>query len=185
MRAYEFFEDSNPTNSWELLDSASDKTQWGENLINLVQSAYSHTHLGSFVNSLSDVARSDWLVLDWDENNKQESAIFYRGPRPDEKWFGNKIQGIGHDGRAISKRKVLDKVQQLLRSNGWWIECSDAMAKVLNMSGLPPIKDEELLRSIFATDTLHVIDGNGHYSRKLTDGSSITEIVYGNPGIKR
>ena len=63
MRAYELFEDVQTSSTWELLDSSHDKAHWSENLINLVQSAYKKTHFGSFINSLNDVVKSDWLVL--------------------------------------------------------------------------------------------------------------------------
>ena len=185
MRAYELFEDVQTSSTWELLDSSHDKAHWSENLINLVQSAYKKTHFGSFINSLNDVVKSDWLVLDWDENNMQECAIFYRGPRADENWLGNKIQGIGHDGRAISKSNVIGKVQTLLRGQGWWIESSRAMATTLGKAGLPAVKDEELLRAIFSTPTLSVIDNSGLYQRELPDGTPTREIVYGHPRVKR
>lgn len=101
MRAHEFLIEHG---QWELLNSNDDKEFWGEELIQLVQNAYKNSNLGSFVNSLNDVKRSDWLVLDWDDCNQPDSAIFYRKNRPNETWDGYKIQGIGYDNHIISKK---------------------------------------------------------------------------------
>lgn len=181
MRATEFIIESN---QWKLLISAQDKTHWGKELIQLVHTAYKNTNLGSFVNSLNDVRRSDWLVLDWDDCNQPDCAIFYRKNRPDENWIGYKIQGIGHDNHTESKNRVITRVKQQLTKDGWWIESSNAMAKTLDYLGMPAVKNEALLRSIFPNTNLQIIDQTGRYQRKLPRGTTIQEIVFGKPIVK-
>lgn len=178
MRAYEFLIESG---QWELLDSNDEKEQWGKELIQLVQNAYKNSNLGSFVNSLNDVKRSDWLVLDWDDCNHPDSAIFYRENRPNETWVGYKIQGVGHDGLSESKRNIIDKVRQQLSKNGWWIESNANGPSVGKYSGAPSVKDEQLLKSIFPNTDLEMLDQNGKYQRKLANGTEILEYVFGKP----
>lgn len=181
MRAHEFL---NESGQWELLDSSNDKEQWGEDLIQLVQNAYKNTNLGSFVNSLQDVRRSDWLVLDWDNCSQPDSAIFYRKNRPSETWVGYKIQGIGYDNHAQSKKYVIDRLKQLLLKDGWWIESSHTMAKTLNYLGSPVVKDVQLLKSIFPNSSLKMINNSGEYVRLLPTGQQIKEYIFGKPKVK-
>lgn len=178
MRAEEF------APKWSLLNSSNDKSHWGENLINIVQSAYKYTDLGSFVNSLNDVQRSDWLVLDWDKDNRQDCAVFYRTNRPNETWTGYKIQGVGHDRRPDSKQHTVERVRQLLAKPGWWIESSADGNSIGKASGAAPVTDEALLQVLFPNTELTMLDNNGKYQRRIPDGKVIKEIVYGNPNVK-
>jgi len=184
VRASEFIQE-NTTGQWDLLVSSHDKTHWGDELINLVHSAYKNADLGSFVNSLNDVQRSDWLVLDWDQDNRKDCAIFYRQNRPNETWSGNKIQGIGHDRRPESKKYTLDRVKSLLAKGGWWVESAGSLANSLGNLGLAPVTDEATLQALFPNTDLRMLDRNGKYERRLPEGSVIQEIVYGKPNVKR
>ena len=181
MRAHEFLVESG---QWELLDSVDDKEQWGKELINLVQNAYKNSNLGSFVNSLNDVKRSDWLVLDWDDCNQPDSAIFYRKNKPNETWVGYKIQGVGHDGLPESKKSVIKKVREQLSKDGWWVESNANGPSVGKYSGAPAIKDEQLLKSIFPNSDLQLLDQTGRYERKLDNGTVIQEYIFGKPSVK-
>lgn len=185
MRASEFIIQESNASQWELLVSAHDKSHWGEDLINLVQSAYKNTNLGSFVNSLNDVQRSDWLVLDWDQDSRQDCAIFYRTNRPNETWTGNKIQGIGHDRRPESKKHTLGRVVELLAKPGWWVESGDSLANTLGNLGVVPVKDEALLQALFPNTDLQMLNRNGKYQRRLPDGNTVQEVVYGKPNVKK
>jgi hypothetical protein len=64
--------------------------------------------MGSFVNSIRDVIKSDWLVIDFSKLPGIDACIFFRGSRTNENWFGRKIQGIGHNGDRHSKAHVID-----------------------------------------------------------------------------
>lgn len=178
MRSSEF------TPTWHLLVSSHDKTHWGDELIQLVQSAYKYTDLGSFVNTLNDVQRSDWLVLDLDQDNRQDCAVFYRTNRSSETWVGNKIQGIGHNRLPDSKKYAVSKVANLLTKDGWWIESNAVGKSVGSVSGAAPLTDKSLLQQLFPNTELRMINNNGAYERKLPTGKLIQEIVYGRPRLK-
>lgn len=181
MRAYEFLIESG---QWELINSNDDKEFWAKELINLVQNAYKHSNLGSFVNSLNDVKRSDWLVLDWDNCDRPDAAIFYRHNRPDETWVGYKIQGVGHDGLPESKRSIIGRVREQLSKPGWWIESNATGPSVGKYSGAPAVTDEKLLQAIFPNSDLQMLDQSGKYERILADGTRIQEYIFGEPRAK-
>lgn len=183
MKAIEVFEYVQK-NKWTLLVSDRDKQYWSKDLIDLVDNAYSHTNLGSFVQSSKDVAASDWVAQDWDQDPDMDCTVFYRSARPGETWSGYKIQGIGHDGKPESKQKVINRVKVLLGKQGWWIESSDAMARTLGKLGVPAVTDEATAQAIFPNTNLHMIDDNGQYERQV--GSSVArETIYGNPVVNR
>lgn len=175
MRAREFAK-----NQWQVLVSDEDKLELGQDLVDLVQTAYASTPLGSFVTSIQQVLPSDWHVLDWDQDPDVDCTVFYRGPRPGESWHGYKIQGIGHDGNPVSRRRVVDRVQQLLARPGWWIETSDAMRTVLMRGNLEPVTDVKVLQRLFGDPRLRMISADT-YQRRLSDGSRIRETVFGRP----
>jgi len=169
-----------PKNMWELLISTADKGEVSSDLINLVKNAYSVTKDGSMVNSMKDVMHSDWHVIDWDEKDDVDVAIFYRPPRNNEPWQGNKIQGMGHDGQRTSKDKGIAKLVQTLNKRGWWIEASDALRAVLLKHNVPIITDEATLQKIFPNTNLKMIDKIS-YTRTVGGLKLITETVFGNP----
>lgn len=182
MRIVELFE--LPKNQWVVDISNDAKQDVGDDLVNLVQTAYSNTPQGSFVNSIKDVVPSDWNVIDFDADPDVDSCVFYRGPRANESWIGHKIQGLGHDGTPASKQKAVGKVTELLGLPGWWIESSDAMRAVLKKFNVPAITDEIVLQKLFNDPKLQMIDQDT-YERTLPTGASIKETVFGNPKLKR
>ena len=101
LKAFEEYEF--PKNKWEIVSSNPVKKIEGKTLIELVDTAYKSTPLGSFVKTIQDVVKSDWLVIDYNEEAGVDACIFYREPRTNENWVGKKIQGIGHDGVKDSK----------------------------------------------------------------------------------
>jgi hypothetical protein len=166
-------------NQWVFAVSSADKSELSGELVDLVKNAYEKTSEGSFVNSLKDVLPSDWVVIDWDDDPEQDSTVFFRKNRPNEAWKGNKIQGLGHDGSSISKKKVVAKNLELLKKKGWWIEASEAMRHVLLKNGAPVVTDVEFLRKLFKDPDLKMVDKHT-YTRKI-GSKTITESVFGRP----
>lgn len=171
-----------PKNTWQLVVNDTDKVEIGHDLVKLVQTAYSSTVKGSFVNSIKDVLPSDWLVVDWDDDPGVDIAIFYRKQRANEPWVGNKIQGIGHDGKPESKARAIAKVNELVAQPGWWIESSSAMRLAMMKMSAKPCTDENILRNLFPGSFIRMIDRKT-YIRKI-DGIVMQETVFGNPVIK-
>lgn len=183
MRAQEFITEFRlPKDRWVLLLTADAKEEAGNELIDLVHNAYSTTSQGSFVNSIKDVIPSDWSVIDFDKDPDIDGCVFFRYPRSNELWRGQKIQGIGHDGTTMSKQKTIQKTVELLSKNGCWIESSDAMRAVLKKLNVPAVTDVDTLKKLFQDPDLKMISQDT-YVRKLPTGREITETVFGNPVI--
>lgn len=180
MRLFEF---ALTKNSWELLMTAADKEEVGGDLIGLVQTAYSNTPDGSFVNSIRDVIPSDWNVIDWDHDPDVDACVFYRTARANEAWQGYKIQGIGHDGTRTSKDKAIAKLQTMLSKQGVWVESSDAMRHLLKKLNVAAVEDVELLQTLFNDPNLTMLD-NDTYTRQLLNGKEVKETVFGRPKLK-
>lgn len=181
MRAQEFtIEFKLPKNHWVLLLTGDAKEEASGELIDLVRNAYSTTSQGSFVNSIRDVIPSDWDVIDFDEDPDIDGCVFFRYPRSNELWQGQKIQGIGHDGTTLSKQKTIQKTTELLSRIGFWIESSDAMRAVLKKLNVPPVTNVDTLKKLFGDSKLKMISDDT-YMRILPTGQTITETVFGNP----
>jgi len=155
----------------------------GEELVDLVQTAYKRTPEGSFINSVGDLKPSEWLAKDFHKDEKLDITIFYRNPISGEKWKGNKIQGIGHDGTKKAKELVLNKLVELLKTKGWWVEASDKLEEILYNRNVPYVKEKETLRKIYNSDSLEMIGNRGEYIRDLGSGKIIKETTFGYPKI--
>jgi len=167
-------------NKWAHL-LVRDKTEYHQDLIGIVDSAYKHTTLGSFIKSMSDVKASEWVALDYDKDPDLDITIFYRPARSSETWVGNKIQGIGHDGERESKIKLMDKINKLLTTKGWWIEASDSLASALQKRGIRPETDQELLKKVFPSITKFNPD---HSYERVAGSEKIAEFVFGELRLK-
>ncbi len=173
-----------PKNSWLIVSSNSDKVDIGDQLVDLVKTAYSNAPLGSNISSLKDVIPSEWKVLDWDNEPDIDATVFYRFPRSNENWVGNKIQGIGHDGQQTSKARVIQKVREMLDQPGWWAETSDALRHVLLKMNTHPVTDEQFLQTLFDDPKLKMVD-DVTYVRALPSGKTVKETVFGKPRLKK
>jgi hypothetical protein len=155
----------------------------GEELIDLVKTAYKKTSEGSFINSVGDLAPSEWIAKDFNEDPKLDITIFYRKPRANETWSGFKIQGIGHNGSSEAKEKVLQKIEELLNTSGYWVEASDAFEHVLYKMGVSYIKDEKFAQKMFPNTDLKMTGNKGQYIRNLSN-KKIKETIFGKPKLK-
>jgi len=170
-------------NQWELLLSNPNKLQEGEKLVDLVTNAYQNTTMGSFVNTVKDVVKSNWAVIDCNDDPGIDACIFFRDPRSDENWAGRKLQGIGHDGEKKSKIYIIDKMVNMLKEPGTWIEASDKLEEVLLAKGSNKVTDIEVLKKLFPKSKFKMLD-NGQYQRSLENGTFVTESVFGTPKLK-
>lgn len=177
----QFLESKFSPNTWVHL-LPNDKEEYHEDLISLVDKAYGHTTLGSFVKSLLDVKGSDWEVLSEDSESIKD-AIFFRKQRGKEAWTGHKIQGIGHDNTSEGKKIVLEKLVKQLTESGWWIEASNPLAAALLRRGVEPVTDEKLLKKLFPS--IKKVNEDGSYIRTVNGGDSAEEYVFGKPKISK
>lgn len=170
-------------NQWELLLSNPNKIQEGEKLVDLVGNAYKNTSMGSFVNTIKDVVKSNWAVIDCDDEPGIDACIFFRRSKSYENWVGRKLQGVGHDGARKSKLYIIKKMVNMLKEPGTWIEASEKLEEVLLSMGSTKVTDIELLQRLFPKSEFRMLD-SGQYQRSLEDGTFVTESVFGIPKLK-
>lgn len=148
-----------------------------DNIIDLIQTAYSSTKYGSFVNNKSDLQRSFfWKSVDIDDDPEADAVIFGR-KSPN----GIKIQGIGHDGVKKSKEEVIKHLIKILKQPGYWVEASDALEHILYKAGVPYISSEKVAQSIFPNSDLQMQGDSGQYVRTLEGGKKVKETIFGKP----
>ena len=159
-------------------------TEYSDDLVSIVQNAYKKTPKGSFINTKSDLIGSDWNSIDIDEIPDIDATIFYRKPRANETWKGNKIQGIGHDGDREAIDILLKRMKQLLSKSGWWVEASDTLEHVLYKMGISYIDNEDVARRVFPNTNLKFTGNRGQYTR-LVGNQKVKETIFGNPIVRK
>ena len=186
----QFVLENYPKDSWITITDPEEKIDNAKNLLDLVNIAYSKTPLGSFIKTVSDVKPSDWEVINLDDDPELESCVFFRKNKVSDTWIGNKIQGIGHDGKFYNKvsssKYAVEKIVELINNPGWWIEVSDALRHVLlsRYAGkFTIVTDVELLRKLYKDPELEMIDEKT-YTRRLPNNLIVSETTLGNPILK-
>lgn len=163
-------------NIWYTLDT-KEIFKISDNIVDLIQTAYKNTELGSRINKKTDLKRSFfWNAIDLDNQPDADAIIFGRKSK-----YGIKIQGIGHDGQEISKESIIFNLVKVLNKKGFWIEASDALEHILYKNNVPYIKDEDVAQKMFPNSKLKMINDKGKYTRELSNGKVITETIFGNP----
>ena len=174
----------NKPGKWVFLNNKGHKSEVADNLVDLVQTAYRGTKLGSFVNNKNDVMASHyWEALDHQDDPDANAVLFGRKARPKESWTGIKIQGIGHDGERASIEDVMVKLVKVLKKPSYWIEASGSIEHVLYKRGTPYLKDEETIQKIFPNSDVKLTGEKGKYERTLKNGQIIVETIFGSPKI--
>lgn len=170
----------NRKGQWQLFTPGGKALGIATNLLELIKTAYKKTTMGSFVNTKDDVRKSFyWQVIDIDTDPEADVCVFGRKRRGKEKWQGVKIQGIGHDGERTSKDKAIEKLVELLKKPGFWIEASEAPERVLRKNSVRICTEDEV-RQLFPTGIDEYHD-DGSYTRTVEDGTRVTETSFGNP----
>lgn len=168
---------------WTLMSSSGEAMEIYKTLIDLVNNAYQNTKLGSFLKYRSDVGKSQyWEIIDLDDDPEPDVCVFGRKPGSNEKWYGIKLQGIGHDGQRISKQSAVEKIVSLLNKGGFWIEASDTVESILRKKGVRVCKENEVTKAF--PNGIDEYNPDGSYLRKLPDGKQIQETSFGDLRVK-
>lgn len=134
--------------------------------------------------------------------------ITYEGPLPEDekdidinkvytvsvykKKYGLKLVGIGNnrfenipkEERMEFKSKAKDALAEHIKFavNKGWAEVSGAAEKMFKLVLSPKwiIDPEDLKNNIPEYKNIQILPDNIHYSRKLSDGTDVTKVAYGN-----
>ena len=99
--------------------------------------------------------------------------------------FGKKVASMGHDGTRESKKAVVLKMLELLKTPGYYTEASDKIEEIIRRGGVDNIKDEAVVEKIMTSlgKTDLIFEGDGYYNRSLGSIGRKTKALFGNPKI--
>jgi len=154
---------------------------------NKLWSMYESTHKGQGLDNYKHIDQLDkkykllWLI-DVDQDKWPDAFIIYKDMPNNNK----KISLLGSDGSETAKRVLKDKLYELLKTKGWYIEGSKKIDTMLTHKGFPFVDNlEDVKKIIHETKSSNIIwKGNGYYERDLTNTNiRIIKRIYGNPNV--
>lgn len=131
------------------------------------------------MNELLDKYKLCWLI-DVDQDPDPDAFIIYKDMPAGNK----KISLLGSDRSEAGKRVLLDKLYELLKTHGWYIEASAKLEDICRTKGFNFVDDPEKVKQLISghkSKTMQWI-GNGYYTRDLTNSNvKIKKRIYGLP----
>jgi len=165
-----------PKNKFIDLDKGETK-EYKDEIFNLNQTAYKpiggHVKYKSPDDVTGAEGDSDYEVADIDDDPEID-VVSFSSNTP----FGTKLKGMGHDGEKLSKRTIIKHHIDSLKQGGHYLEASGRIEDILLDSGVPTIKDEELIKKILKGKSIEMND-DGSYQRYL-GGQKHTKRMFGN-----
>lgn len=167
---------------WEDVDMAEIDPKTMEEIFDLYSAVYKAEGLDLSVSSGEEM-RADYKALkmkDVDGDSQADCFIIYK-PVPG---YGNKIALLFTNRKPGAGAEVIEKVVELCKTGGWFIEASVKVEKKL-AGQAPVIYDEETIKGIIGPSKAETIKflGDGYYERELgaVPGKFITKRLYGIP----
>ena len=154
--------------------SNKDLTDLGEEIINLINNAYKYIGGHFELRKPEDLLSTDltyWIGNDNDEDPNSDVVIGGK-----DTTFGTKLTTIGQDGTSQSKVEAIEKLRNLLRTKGFYVEADLNLASKI---GLPPITDEDTIKNIIGKSDI-VFNDDGSYQRDIK-GHLSTKVLIGVP----
>lgn len=148
-------------------------------LSNMYRLLYQEEQMDLSANSGEEIAQKYNAVffMDIDEDKYPDLFIIYKKTE-----YGNKIALLGTDGQKEAKKELIRKTIELLHTNGWYIEASKKMEKILIKGNIPFVDDEEKVKKIIPKEIFW--QSNGYYERKLSKVKvMIVKRIYGKPRV--
>jgi hypothetical protein len=166
-----------PKDKWVDLND-KEKSEYADEIFNLINIAYAP--IGGNINykSAADVlgaeADADYEVINIDDDPEPDALISYK-----EKGAGKKLTAMGHDGEPISKSKSLNRMADLLKKPGYYLEVSGKLQDILLAKGAPVVKDKDLIQKVLKGKKLE-FNEDGTYQRFI-GGEKHTKTLLGKP----
>lgn len=163
-----------PKDKW--VDLPSDqKSEYAEDIFNLINTAYSP--IGGNINykSASDVlgaeADADYEIINIDDDPEPEALIAYK-----DKESGKKLTAMGHDGSKEAKSLSLNRLADLLKKPGYYLEVSGKLQDILLSKGAPVVKDQDIIQKVLKGKKLEFND-DGTYQRFIGNVKQIKTLL--------
>tara|TARA_R110000751_G_scaffold284099_2_gene387653 strand:- start:261 stop:866 length:606 start_codon:yes stop_codon:yes gene_type:complete len=180
-------------NVWVEL-SKDDRSKLKHNMWNLVNNSYKvfpkgHPRVTNVGDVYKDSEMAFWRASDHDNDPDADMVVFGR-----ETPYGVKISGVGHDGEILSKKEVMRQCANLLRQQGFFIEASGAVSKILlqmykcptvdNIGDVQDVLDMPIKKWV---GKIEGEPGDGWYIRDVDYNKNsrnyLTKILIGKPNI--
>ena len=180
-------------NTW-LEINQSDRSKLEKKLWYLIDNAYKifpkgHPRIKKPSDITNDSEMSFWRASDHDEDPHADMIVFGRKTSA-----GIKVSGIGHDGEILSRKEVVRQCANLLKQQGFWVEASDNLAKILlQLHKTPTVETPDKVEKTInkpIKEWLGNLEGHPGYGWYVRDvdydkggGNYLTKILIGKPNI--
>ena len=164
-----------PKNKWVPL-SGNDIKDLEVDILDLIQNAYGPIGGHPNYKSVSDLAGSDYEIIDLDDDSGLDAVTVTK-----QRAGGTKHVGIGHDGTSPGKRRAIGRTIDKLDEPGNYIEASGAIENILRKAGVVQVTDEETIRKALKGKEIKVYD-DGSYDRIL-GGKKYRKTMFGIPRV--
>jgi len=169
----EKYADDHPKQKYIQL-SKQNAMKYADEISDMIASAYAskggHLELKS-ANDLRNSELNFWVLNDLDKDPDPDLTI--AGKKTP---YGTKLSVVGQDGASDSRKAVIVKTIDLLKTKGFYAEFDIDMAEKMN---LPFIKDESIVRTILSPKEISWND-DGTYQRTI-HGHEKTKVMVGIP----
>ena len=109
------------------------------------------------------------MLIDVDKDPMPDAFIFVRG---------NRMKLAATDGGKQSKSVLVQKMVDMVKSEGYSLEASKKIEDIMKARGAPPITDKEQIEKMVGPKFIrHLSDG--YYERNLKKGGVIVKRLYG------
>ena len=164
-----------PKNTWFPLSKGEIKDV-EEEILDLIQKAYAPIGGHPNYKSVSDLAGSDYEIIDLDDDPELDAVTVTK-----QRAGGTKHVGIGHDGTSQGKRGAIGRTIDKLDEPTNYIEASGAIENVLRKANVTQVTDEETIRKALKGKEIEMYD-DGSYNRVL-GGKKYRKTMWGKPRV--
>ena len=164
-----------PKNTWFPLSKGEIKDV-EEEILDLIQKAYAPIGGHPNYKSVSDLAGSDYEIIDLDDDPELDAVTVTK-----QRAGGTKHVGIGHDGTSQGKRGAIGRTIDKLDEPSNYIEASGAIENILRKANVIQVTDEETIRKALKGKEIEMYD-DGSYNRVL-GGKKYRKTMWGKPRV--
>jgi hypothetical protein len=160
-----------PKNTWKPI-SPKELKDIEKDILDLIQNAYGEIGGHPNYKKISDIAGSDYEVIDIDDDDDID-AVTVTKKRPG----GIKHVGMGHDGSKPAKRSTVGHTIDQLGKKSNYIEVSGRMTDILKKANVTQVTDRETIQKALRGKEIEIFD-DGSYSRYL-GGKKHIKLMFG------
>ena len=147
-----------------------------DDILDLIQNAYGPIGGHPNYKSVSDLAGSDYEIIDLDDDPEIDAVAVTK-----QRAGGTKHVGIGHDGTSSGKRGAIGRTIDKLDEPSNYIEASGAIENILRKANVTQVTDEETIRKALKGKEIEMYD-DGSYDRVL-GGKKYRKTMFGKPTV--